>query len=78
MLVLQRHPGESIRIGPDVEVRILNISRNQVKVGVVAPRQVEIYRSELEEVNRRAVVRDWREAGLAELARRLRRPKTRP
>ena len=71
MLVLQRHPGEAIRIGSDVEVRILGISRNQVKVGVVAPREIEIYRSELEESNRRAVVQDWRTAGLAELARRL-------
>ena len=73
MLVLQRHPGESIRIGPDVEVRILTIRRNQVKIGVVAPREVEIYRSELEESNRRAVVPDWRAAGLADLARKLKR-----
>jgi carbon storage regulator len=74
MLVLQRHPGESIRIGPDVEVRILTVSRNQVKIGVIAPRAVEIYRSELEESNRRAVVPDWRAAGLADLARKLKRP----
>lgn len=73
MLVLQRHPGESIRIGLDVEVRILSVSRNQVKVGVLAPREVEIYRSELEESNRRAVVADWRTAGLAELAKRLKK-----
>lgn len=71
MLVLQRHPGESIRIGPDVEVRILSVSRSQVKIGVTAPREVEICRSELEEANRRAVVPDWRRAGLEELARRL-------
>ncbi|MEZ5367167.1 MAG: carbon storage regulator [Bryobacterales bacterium] len=73
MLVLQRHPGESIRIGADVEVYILSISRNQVKIGVVAPPEVEIYRSELEESNRRAVVEDWRNAGLAELAQRLKK-----
>ena len=73
MLVLQRHPGESIRIGQDIEVRILAASRNQVKLGVVAPRTVEIYRSELEESNRRAVVPDWRAAGLAELARKLKK-----
>lgn len=78
MLVLQRHPGESIRIGPDVEVRILGVSRNQVKVGVVAPREIEIYRSELEESNRRAIVPDWRRAGLAELARKLKRPNPPP
>jgi carbon storage regulator len=73
MLVLQRHPGESIRIGPDVEVRILSVSRNQVKIGVVAPREIEIYRSELEESNRRAVVPDWRRAGLPEIARKIKK-----
>jgi carbon storage regulator len=73
MLVLQRHPGESIRIGPNVEVRILTVSRNQVKIGVIAPREIEIYRSELEESNRRAVMRDWRAAGLADLARKLKK-----
>jgi carbon storage regulator len=74
MLVLQRHPGESIRIGADVEVHILGVSRNQVKIGIVAPREVEVCRSELEESNRRAVVRDWRQAGLADLASRLKKP----
>ncbi|MCB1019015.1 MAG: carbon storage regulator [Acidobacteria bacterium] len=73
MLVLQRHPGESIRIGADVEVHILSVGRNQVKIGVVAPREVEIYRSELEESNRRAIMPDWRNAGLAELAQRLKK-----
>jgi len=73
MLVLQRHPGESIRIGQDVEVRILSISRHQVKIGVVAPREIEIYRSELEESNRRAIVPDWRQAGLEDLARKLKK-----
>ena len=73
MLVLQRHPGESIRIGPDIEVRILAATRSQVKLGVIAPRTVEIYRSELEESNRRSVIPDWRNAGLAELARRLKK-----
>ncbi len=73
MLVLQRQPGESIRLGPDVEVRILSVKRNQVKIGVIAPRAVDIYRSELEESNRRAVVPNWRVAGLAELARKLKK-----
>ena len=71
MLVLQRNPGESLRIGPDIEVRVLSVGRGQVKLGVTAPREVEIFRSELEESNRRAVVGDWRQAGLADLARRL-------
>jgi carbon storage regulator len=73
MLVLQRHPGESIRIGDDVEVHILTVSRNQVKIGIVAPREIEVYRSELEESNRRAVMQDWRQAGLTELAGRLKK-----
>lgn len=72
MLVLQRRIGESICIGDDVEVRVLSIRNRQVKIGVIAPKEVEIRRSELEEINRNAVVEDWRSTGLANLAKRLR------
>ncbi len=71
MLVLQRRVGESIRVGADVEVRVLAIRNRQVKIGVIAPEDVQIRRSELEEINRSAVVDDWRSTRLAELAKRL-------
>ncbi len=71
MLVLQRRVGESIRLGRDVEVRVLAIRNRQVKIGVIAPAEVQIRRSELEEINRSAVVDDWRMTGLADVAKRL-------
>ena len=47
MLVLTRRIGESIMIGPDIEVKILGVQRNQVKIGIGAPADVDIVREEL-------------------------------
>jgi len=58
MLVFRRNEGESFTIGDSVEVRILEIGRNQVKIGVNAPREVGIYRTEISQMNRRSVVGD--------------------
>lgn len=59
MLVFRRQQGESFRVGDDVEVRILQLSRSQVKIGVIAPREIEIFRTELAVLNRQAVVSNW-------------------
>jgi carbon storage regulator len=59
MLVFRRQPGESFLIGEDVEVRILQVGRGYVKIGVIAPREVEIYRSEIAGLNRQAAATDW-------------------
>ena len=48
-------------VGETVEVRILEISRGQVKIGVVAPREVGIFRSEIARLNRGAALRDFRD-----------------
>ncbi len=48
MLVLTRRPGESILIGDDIEVRIIKIQGNQARIGIAAPRDVNIRRDELE------------------------------
>ena len=47
MLVITRRHGESFRIGNDIKVHILNTDRNQIKVGIEAPKDVKILRSEL-------------------------------
>jgi carbon storage regulator len=47
MLVLSRRVAESLLIGDDIHVEILDISGNQVKLGITAPRQVPVLRSEL-------------------------------
>lgn len=44
MLVLSRRAGESLFIGPDVEVIILRICANHIKVGIKAPPEIGIYR----------------------------------
>ncbi|GIP40988.1 hypothetical protein J31TS4_42680 [Paenibacillus sp. J31TS4] len=47
MLVLTRKLGQSLMIGDDVEVVILGTEGDQVKVGVRAPREVQIFRKEV-------------------------------
>lgn len=47
MLVLTRREEESIMIGDDIEVKVLNLKENQVKIGIVAPRAVAVHRREV-------------------------------
>ena len=49
MLVLSRKTGESIMIGDQIEVKILSIDGDQVKLGIVAPKSVKVHRSEVYE-----------------------------
>ena len=47
MLVLTRRSGQSIRIGPNVEVRVVRIEGDRVVLGIAAPRHVAVVRAEL-------------------------------
>ena len=47
MLILTRKVGESLLIGDDVSITILNIRGNQVKIGVQAPKDVSVHREEI-------------------------------
>lgn len=47
MLILTRRIGESFFISDEVEVRIVDLSPSRVKIGVIAPRNVEITRGEI-------------------------------
>lgn len=47
MLALSRKENESIIIGNDVEVTVLEIKGDQVKIGIKAPKSVSIYREEI-------------------------------
>ncbi len=49
MLTLTRKVGESIRIGENIEIIVKEIRRNQVRIGIVAPREVAIFREEVYE-----------------------------
>lgn len=47
MLILTRRPGESLVIGDDIEITVISVEGNQVKVGIRAPDHIDILRSEL-------------------------------
>lgn len=49
MLVLSRKKDESIMIGDQIELKILSIEGDQVKLGIVAPKNIKVYRSEVYE-----------------------------
>ncbi len=58
MLVLTRKPGQAIVIGEDIRIVIVSVERDQVRVGIEAPRSIAVHREEID-----AEIR--REAGLA-------------
>jgi carbon storage regulator len=47
MLVLTREIGSSVRIGDDITIVVLQVDGNQVRIGIDAPREVKVLRSEL-------------------------------
>jgi len=49
MLVLTRKPGQSIMIGDGVEVQVLSVAGEKVRLGITAPRDVSIFRNEVYE-----------------------------
>ncbi len=58
MLALARKINQSIMIGNDIEITLLEIKGDQVKIGISAPKSVSIYRKEIyaqiQEENRNA------------------------
>jgi carbon storage regulator len=49
MLILTRRVGETVVIGDDVQVTVLGVKGNQVRLGVTAPRDVSVHRLEIYE-----------------------------
>lgn len=47
MLVLTRKTGEAIQIGDDIEITVISIAGDQVKIGISAPKNVDIHRKEI-------------------------------
>jgi carbon storage regulator len=47
MLVLTRKTGEAIQIGDDIEITVLSVKGDQVKLGINAPKNIEIHRKEI-------------------------------
>lgn len=52
MLVLSRKKGESIMLGDNIEVVVLGVEGETVKIGIRAPKQVEVHRKEVFEAIR--------------------------
>jgi carbon storage regulator len=47
MLVLSRRAGESVTIGNDIIIKVVSVSGNQIRLGIVAPREVRVLREEI-------------------------------
>ena len=59
MLILQRKPGQSLRIGDNITVSIVSVDSGRVRISIDAPTDIPILRSELIEtieVNKESVV----------------------
>ena len=48
MLVIRRHAGQSVLIGPDVEIQVTEIGPNRVKLCIRAPQEVTVMRKEVQ------------------------------
>ena len=49
MLILTRRTGETLIIGDNIRLTVLDVSGNQIRLGVTAPREVPVHREELAE-----------------------------
>lgn len=80
MLVLTRRAGESVVIGDEVVVTVIEVRGEVVRLGIDAPRHVKVHREEIyravSEANAAAAAAS--DADVSQLAAALQRPRRRP
>jgi carbon storage regulator len=55
MLILTRRVGETLKVGNDVDVTVLGVKGNQIRIGIKAPKSVAVHREEIfERIQREA------------------------
>ncbi len=69
MLILTRRVGETLKVGNDVDVTVLGVKGNQIRIGIKAPKTVAVHREEIFE-------RIQREAELAARSNQSKGPST--
>ena len=69
MLILTRRVGETLKVGNDVDVTVLGVKGNQIRIGIKAPKTVAVHREEIFE-------RIQREAELAARSNQSKAPST--
>jgi carbon storage regulator len=77
MLIIRRRRGESITIGDEIEIEILETSPTQVKIGIRAPRTISVLRKEIHltrQLNLAASEQLPAANQLTDLAEQLRKP----
>lgn len=47
MLILTRRVGETLKVGNDVDVTVLGVKGNQIRIGIKAPKNVAVHREEI-------------------------------
>jgi carbon storage regulator len=50
MLVLTRKTNQSIMIGDEIEITVLSVSGDKVRIGIEAPREIPVFRQEVYEI----------------------------
>ncbi|MFC7678563.1 carbon storage regulator CsrA [Paenibacillus sp. GCM10028914] len=77
MLVLSRKKGESVVIQDEIEVTILGVDGDNVRIGISAPKNMDIFRKEIylsiQEANRESA--NQSSIGVEELMKHLKNPK---